>query len=386
MAKRRAFLREVWITDSGVVTGVGKNLEDTWKNLIAGKTAIREITRFPVKSYRASIGACISHLTPSGPVSLIRSVTDLLINQISNVPADSLLITATTKAGIDNLEKLKRGVAAVTNDILPSFLSATIGKQLGLGGGSLNISAACASSTIAIAQGTALISSGTVESVLVCSADVITEFVFSGFSALQILSPFPCKPFDRNRAGLSLGEGASFLMLMNANRAKRLGLSRKVSIAGFGVANDASHITAPDKNGSGLIKAISRAMKVANIENDAITGISAHGTGTIHNDLMELTAFRTVFSDRCPPIYSVKGCIGHTFGAAGGIEVALANKALLEQTIPPTVGLLHPEYGAECLVSSKPFSIRGDYILVTNSGFGGINAAIILKRGLSSEN
>jgi len=170
-------------------------------------------------------------------------------------------------------------------------------------------------------------------------------------------------------------------MLMNANRAKRLGLSRKGSIAGFGVANDASHITAPDKNGSGLIKAMSRAMKVANIENDAITGISAHGTGTIHNDLMELTAFRIVFSDRCPPIYSVKGCIGHTFGAAGGIEVALANKALLEQTIPPTVGFSDPEKGAEGLVSSKPVSIKGDYLLVTNSGFGGINAAIILKRG-----
>ena len=88
----------------------------------------------------------------------------------------------------------------------------------------------------------------------------------------------------------------------------------------------------------------------------------------------------------CPPIYSVKGCIGHTFGAAGGIEVAIGNKVLLEQMMPPTVGFVHPEKGAEGLVSSKSVPIKGDYLLVTNSGFGGINAAIILKRGLSSEN
>ena len=122
-------------------------------------------------------------------------------------------------------------------------------------------------------------------------------------------------------------------------------------------------------------------MDVAKIKKDNIAGISAHGTGTIHNDLMELAAFHSVFDEDCPPIYSVKGCIGHTFGAAGGIEIVLGNKALSEQTIPPTVGFSEPETGAEGLVSSQPLSIKGDYLLVTNSGFGGINAAIVLKRG-----
>jgi 3-oxoacyl-[acyl-carrier-protein] synthase II len=225
-----------------------------------------------------------------------------------------------------------------------------------------------------------LISSGFVESAVIISADMITEFVFSGFSALQVLSPFPCKPFDKDRAGLSLGEGASFLTLMSAERANRIGLSKKGAVAGFGMANDAVHITAPDRQGTGLIKAITRAMKVAGIEKDDVAGISAHGTGTIHNDLMELTAFHSVFSEDCPPIYSVKGCLGHTFGAAGGIEVALGNKALLEQTVPPTVGFSNPEAGSKGLVSSQPASITGDYLLVTNSGFGGINAAIIIKR------
>ena len=382
MAKRRALLREVWITDSGIITGAGENIGETWEKLFDGKTAIREIKRFPVKSYKASIGACINHLKQAGPASMIQKLLGLLVDQIDHIPVDSLLITATTRAGNDNLEKLKRGVVSKTNDILPSSLSTVIRKKISLQGRSLNISAACASSTVALAQGAALISSGIVESAAIISADVITEFVFSGFSALQILSPFPCTPFDRDRAGLSLGEGASFLTLMSANRAKRLGFTKKGSIEGFGVANDAFHITAPDRNGSGLIKAITRAIDVANIEKEDIVGISAHGTGTIHNDLMELTAFRKFFTKSCPPIYSVKGCIGHTCGAAGGIEVALGNKALLEQTLPPTVGFLNPEQGAEGLVSSHPVSIKGDYLLVTNSGFGGINAAIILKRGI----
>jgi 3-oxoacyl-[acyl-carrier-protein] synthase II len=303
-----------------------------------------------------------------------------LVDQIDNIPRDSLLITATTKSGIDNLEKMKRGIPADGNDIVPALLSRHIAQKLGLSLGSFNVSAACASSNVAIAQGAALISSGLVESAVIISADMITEFVFSGFSALQVLSPFPCKPFDKDRAGLSLGEGASFLTLMSAKRANRIGLSKKGAVAGFGMANDAVHITAPDRQGTGLIKAITRAMKVAGIEKDDVAGISAHGTGTIHNDLMELTAFHSVFSEDCPPIYSVKGCLGHAFGAAGGIEVALGNKALLEQTVPPTVGFSNPEAGAKGLVSSQPASITGDYLLVTNSGFGGINAAIIIKR------
>lgn len=382
MATRAGLVREVWITDSGVVTAAGLSLDETWQSLLTGKTAISGVTRFSAKPYRSSFGACIAQLRPSGPVSLIDRMLDFLVDHMGPVPKDSLVITATTKAGIDNLEKLKRGVPSETSAILPYAFSGMLSKKLGLTGNrSLNISAACASSTVAIAQGAALISSGAIESAVIGSADVITEFVFSGFSALQVLSPFPCKPFDKHRAGLSLGEGASFLTLMSDSLAKRLGLQEKGAVAGHGIANDATHITAPDRNGSGLIKAVTRAMDTAKIGKHAVAGISAHGTGTIHNDLMELTAFHSVFAGDCPPIYSVKGCVGHTFGAAGGIEVALANKALYEQVIPPTVGFSEPETGAEGLVSPQPKSISGEYLLVTNSGFGGINAAVILKRG-----
>lgn len=279
---------------------------------------------------------------------------------------------------------MKRGFAFDPRDILPSSIGDVVAEKMGLKGDFLNISAACTSSTVAVAQGAALIASGRVESVFICCIDMITEFVFSGFSSLQVLSPFPCKPFDRDRAGLSIGEGAAFLMLMSSERAQRLGCLPKGIVMGTGIANDAFHITAPDKNSSGLILAISKAMKSAGTKRDDIAGIGAHGTGTISNYIMELNAFHEVFGADIPPVYSVKGCIGHTFGAAGGIEIALGTKALAEHTIPPTVGFLHPEQGAEGFVSAGPVSITGDYLLTTNSGFGGVNTAIILKRGLPS--
>jgi 3-oxoacyl-[acyl-carrier-protein] synthase II len=364
-----------------VVTAAGPDLGTTWKTLMKGCTAIRTLDRFPVGGYRAGIGAVIPDLDRGGSPSLIRNLLGLLLDQITvKIPETTLLITASTKAGIDNLEKIKKKQTAMPEDLLTATLGKQAANRLGIKRRSLNISAACASSTVAVARGASLIASGIEDTVLICCLDVLTEFVYSGFSALQVLSPFPCRPFDRERAGLSIGEGAAFILLMSAERVEECGLPQLAVVAGSGISNDARHITAPDRNGGGLIRAVKEALKSAGVERGAVGGISAHGTGTLHNDLMELTAFRAVFGEKCPPLYSVKGCLGHTFGAAGGIEIALGTKILSGQVLPPTVGLVHPEQGAEGLVSSRPQDFKGPYLLTTNSGFGGINAAILLKR------
>ena len=254
---RAVSLSEVWITDAGVVTSAGNSLEATWRRIMSGKTAIGEISRFSVEAYRTRVGATIPGIEPQGPGSLVSAIIDRLLCQTGRVPADSLTIIATTKAGIDNLEKMKRGLAFDPGEILPSSVGERVAAKLGLRGGLISISAACASSTVAVAQGAAMISSGRVESVLVCCVDAVTEFIFSGFSALQALSPVPCKPFDRDRAGLSPGEGAAFLLLMNKARAEREGYSPMGIVKGFGVANDAFHVTAPDTKGTGLLRAVS---------------------------------------------------------------------------------------------------------------------------------
>ena len=129
-----------------------------------------------------------------------------------------------------------------------------------------------------------------------------------------------------------------------------------------------------------MLEAVDRALRAAGLNPDAIAAISAHGTGTVYNDLMELRAFRQVFGTRKVPMHSVKGSIGHTLGAAGGIEAILGLKALAARTIPPTVGFENPEDSASGKVSREPQMVSGDFLLTTNSGFGGVNAAIVLGR------
>jgi 3-oxoacyl-[acyl-carrier-protein] synthase II len=311
---------------------------------------------------------------------MLQDLLERLFPGLGPVPTDAALITATIKSGADNLELFCRGKSASFQDVLLSSVADIVGAKFGLTSNGICVSASCASSAIAVAHGAALIESGRTEAVLVCCGDLITEYAFAGFSSLKALSPFPCRPFDRDRKGLSLGEGAAALLLMNAARARRENRDQLGTILGWGIANDATHITAPAKSGRGLVQAVDQALRSAKRKPEEITAISAHGTGTVYNDLMEINAFRQVFGERKVPMYSIKGAIGHTMGAAGGIEIILGLKTLSTWMVPPTVGFLSPEKGAEGQVSPEPQPVSGDYLLTTNSGFGGVNAALVLGR------
>jgi 3-oxoacyl-[acyl-carrier-protein] synthase II len=381
MAKGEYRSKKVWVTDVATVTALAHDLDGLWHRIMSGETSIKPVRRFPVERYTCRIASLMEDLTRSGGQSLIHALLNSLFRKTGTVPSDAYLVTATTKAGIDNLERLRQNIPADLNDILLTSIPDIVSKKLGLEGLAINISAACASSAIAVARGAALIATGRADAVLVCCLDVVTEFVFSGFSSLGALSPVPCMPFDRERKGLSLGEGAAALMLMSRERAEHEGMPHLGTVSGWGIAGDAHHITAPARDGRGLIKAVRLALHNAMLKEEDISVISAHGTGTVYNDLMELTVFRHLLGHRNVPVYSVKGAIGHTMGAAGGIEVALGLKTLSEQVVPPTVGLSNPEDDAAGLVSTCARGMKGDYLLTTNSGFGGTNAAIILKRG-----
>ena len=370
------------VTDAAAVTALGNSQEELWQRLMAGETAIRPIRRFPVdqEHYKAKIAAHIDDLKPANNRTMLLGLLDRLLLEMGPVPPDAALITATIKSGADNLESFCRGRQADFQDVMLSSIADIAGDRLGLRSNGICISASCASSTIAVAHAAGLIKSGRARTVLVCCGDLITEYAFSGFSALKALSPFPCRPFDRDRNGLSLGEGAAALLLMDAERARREDYHRLGTILGWGIANDATHITAPAKSGRGLVQAVVQALQTAGRKAEEITAVSAHGTGTVYNDLMELNAFRRLFGERKVPMYSIKGAIGHTLGAAGGIEVIQGLKALAAGMIPPTVGYSNPEKGAEGQVSPEPQTVSGDYLLTTNSGFGGVNAALVLGR------
>jgi 3-oxoacyl-[acyl-carrier-protein] synthase II len=343
-----------------------------------------------VENYHSHVAGLIPDLDGEGG-SLLFPLLERLCEKLERsgpVPSEALLFTATTKAGIDVLERHLRGLPARCDEMLLAECARAVRARFGLNDTGVNVSAACASSTLAVARAAAAIASGRAEAALVCAADVITEFVFSGFSALHALSPTPCRPFDAGRDGLSLGDGASALLLMSRERAKREGRKPLAALTGWGAANDATHITAPARDGCGLIDATTRALARAGVTPDGIGAISAHGTGTLFNDAMELTAFSAVFGAVFggafgagqPPLFSVKGAIGHTMGAAGAIEVALCARALAEGIVPPTAGLREPDPQAAGWVSAETAKLEIPRLLTTNSGFGGINAALVLER------
>jgi 3-oxoacyl-[acyl-carrier-protein] synthase II len=373
-------LKEVVITAAAAVTGLGDTLDRTWDRLLAGECAFAPVERFDTGAYTASLAACVKNLAPAAAGSRLPALLDRLAAGFGPVPADSRLLLATTKGAVDLFDRQRGGEPLAGREILPEALLADLGRRFGVQGPGCNINAACASSTIAVARGAAAIAHGRTDAALVVCCDLVSEFVFSGFSALMALDPAGSRPFDRHRAGLTLGEGAAALLLISRERAVRENRPVLARVLGWGAANDAHHITAPSRDGCGLILAVRQALETAGLPAEGVDGISAHGTGTVYNDLMELTAFRALFGETCPPLHSVKGAIGHTLGAAGGIEVALGIRSLATGMLPPTVGLGTPESAAEGLVSAAARPFAGRVLLSTNSGFGGINGALLLGR------
>lgn len=370
----------VIITQLSVVTPLGNSVSSLWQALISGQSAIRPITRFDTQPYRSNLAAWMDLPVDNKSSSALSALLTPLLETIGPLPPKTLLITATTKGGIDILEKIQRGGSSNSSLYLPGQATQTIADDLGISGRAFNVSAACTSGSTAICQGAALIQTNMADAVLICAFDLVSEFVFSGFSSLKILSSEPCRPFDQNRDGLTLGEGAAAVLMMSPSVAQKEQRKRRGSVVGLGMTNDANHITSPSRGGEGLVRAIQKALDTADLSPEKVGAVCTHGTGTVYNDLMELKAIQQVFGPKGLPLFSAKGAMGHTLGAAGALEVCIAFKALAEQRIPPTTGCREPEKDAENMVSDGTISFDADYILSVNSGFGGINTALILSR------
>ncbi len=367
------------MVDIGVTTALGQGADTLWEALLAGRTGLTPVRRFATDGYLSRLAGCIPALDAERPTSRLEGLVRMLFGDSLAVPADTMLITASTKAGIDQLEASVRKQPASLDRILGCQVAEFVAGHLGLRGPRSNISAACASATIALALGAARIEQGEADSVLVCGMDLVSEFVFSGFSALHALSASACRPFDTDRDGLLLGEGAAYLLLMSERRCRQARRDSLGRIAGWGIASDAHHITAPARTGEGLILAIRQALDHAGLTPADIAAVNAHGTGSVYNDAMELTAFAALFHP-LPPLHSIKGAIGHTMGACGAIEAVVGLRSLADQCLPPTVGLRTPEPAGLGRVSPQVQPISGDHLLTTNSGFGGINACLVLQR------
>jgi 3-oxoacyl-[acyl-carrier-protein] synthase II len=240
------------------------------------------------------------------------------------------------------------------------------------------VSVACVSGLIALMQGAKLIQRGLVDATLVVGVDHLSAFVVAGFTALKAIDPEGCRPFDRDRCGLTPGEAGAVVVLARANLVNE----PAVKITGWGSSNDANHMTGPSRDGSGLTQAIRAALRSANLSPQDVNYVNVHGTGTPYNDAMEAAALRTVFGDACPPVSGLKGMLGHTLGAAGVVETIACVLAMQEKFLPGTPRLSNPaELMPTGLLKEPRPEKKLNNILKLNTGFGGVNGALILHHG-----
>lgn len=367
------------ITDSCVLTSYGLGVDKVWKGVLSNNSAISVNRRFSTDNLKSQYAALVSEIDCSSEKSLVMQMLESFEKQNKiQLPEDTFLILATTTGEIDLLE---RGVFNKNEtDIYNSDLNNLLDKACNLfrTEKGMLVSAACASSTSAVISAANLIRSGRKDCVLVVGCDCVSEFLCSGFSALQAIDENPAKPFDKERNGLTVGEGAGCILLMSETRALESRNKIEGYVTGWGMTNDANHMTGPSRDGSGLAAAIKKALNTASVSPSRIGSVSAHGTGTVYNDLMEMKAFRKVFNNPVPA-YSVKGALGHTMGASGLIEVVLTLETLKHHIIPPTVNLNNPIEEAAGWVKNETQLCDSEYSLSVNAGFGGVNTAILIQ-------
>lgn len=386
---------DVWVTGAGAVCAQGATLPDIWNRMVSG--------------------TC---LAPSSPARLAGNVDDPLAYPAFSAPDEAFAdgfrnsardtLTLALRAAQEALagagaladcgvclgssagnalhflrdyRELKAGRPVHTDGFADFFAcspGSALAKALGLRGPAATVGNACCSGTDAIGMGWQWIRSGLCRRVLAGGADALSIIPYIGFRRLMIYSDQPCRPFDRDRTGLNLGEGAGMLLLESAEAARERGAQPLAGLLGYGAASDAHHLTAPHPQGKGLEQAIREALRTAETAPENIGFVNVHGTSTPDNDRVEGTTIgRTLSAAR---LWASKGATGHTLGAAGGLEAALTVTALSRKTLPGSPGFAHvdPAIGLEPTRHTEEF--RGRMAVSTSLGFGGGNAALVFGR------
>jgi 3-oxoacyl-[acyl-carrier-protein] synthase II len=401
---------EAWITGIGLVTALGPDRETTWTRLLAGESGIRRLTLFDTTGYRTHIAAQVHDLalahTPAPPA--LRRHTSraslLALRAAAEALADAGLDAAAERsrpwaiafgggtAGLFEAEAYieRRLRGGVEIRALHEFLEVPqdsptdrVAERHALSGPRLTVTTACSSSTIAVGLAAQLVREGEAEVALAGGSDTLCRLTFAGFNSLRVVDPEPAKPFDRRRKGMSLGEGAAVLVVESSERARRRGARPYARVLGYGVTNDAFHMTQPEPSGTAWERTVRAALADAGVTSSDIGYINAHGTATEQNDAAECAAYARVLGSRLAevPVSSIKGALGHCLCGAGGVEAAVTALALARATLPPTAGFAEPD--PACPVDPVPGRGRAwtpTVALSASFAFGGNSAALVLGR------
>lgn len=406
--------RRVVITGLGAVTPIGNNVEDFWANVKKGTVGIGPITKFDTSEYKAHLGAEIKDFDPYNVIDkkAARRMEDF--SQYAVVAAkealddsgldmekeDPFRIGVSVGCGIGSLQcvqtnykkLMEKGPNRVAPLMIPMLISnmaaGNISIQFGLKGKNINVVTACATGNHNIGEGFRSIQYGEADVMLAGGAEgAITEIGLAGFTGLNALttSEDPARasiPFDVDRSGFVMGEGAGIIVLEELEHAKKRGAHIYAEVIGYGATSDAHHLTAPIEDGSGDAKAIEYAIKDAGIQPEEVDYINAHGTSTHMNDAFETKAIKRAMGDaayKCK-ISSTKSMVGHLLGAAGGVEAIACVKSIEEGYVHKNAGLQKkdPECDLDCVQEGIEMDVN---VALSNSlGFGGHNAVLVFRK------
>lgn len=373
-------MSEVYVGAKSVLCPLGNTPSMVYEAMLKGETGLRSVEKPFGIDTTSHIGLIKDDLIPQEHLDSLR-LTNMLAacyeRSISKLRFDTfqdrggLVIICTTKGNIDKIGKPEDPRLSLTR------LSKFMQQIFDLGNEPMIISNACISGVLGIITAARLIRAEKYDHVMVLGGDIVSEFTLSGFAALHALTDGVCKPYDKNRKGINLGEAAAGLVLTNDETIFKGSFDQYISGAS---ANDANHISGPSRTGEGLHRSIERTLNPAGIAPEQIGYLSAHGTGTSFNDEMESIAFdRSGLSN--VPVNSMKGYFGHTLGAAGVIETMLGLEGMKRKQLVSTLGFEEMGVSKPMNIIEHTTSPTSPYFLKTASGFGGCNAAALFKVG-----
>lgn len=406
--------RRVVITGLGAITPIGKDVEETWDGIINKQCGIDEITLFDSTTFKTKLAAEVKgfnpleHFDPKQAKRLDRSSQFALVAareafkdsgitpENTNLDRVGIYVSSGI-AGLNTIqEQCEINYVKGHNRVSPMFIPMSIANMpagniaidLGLRGESMSIVTACASSTHSIGEAFKTIKYGSEDAILAGGTESsICSVGIAGFENMKALSNSEDRlrasiPFDKQRNGFVMGEGAAILVLEELEHAQKRGAKIYAEVIGFGATSDAYHITSPAPDGQGATKAMKRAIEDAKISANDIDYINAHGTSTHLNDLTETLAIKQVFGDETKiMVSSTKGNTGHLLGAAGSLEAIICVKAIQNSLVPPTIN--YKEKDDECnldIVPNEPRKADINIVMSNSLGFGGHNSSLILKK------
>lgn len=394
----------VAITGMGIISSIGNTVEENFQSLIDKKPGISRIKKIDtIHRDEMKVGEIgfsndelihILNLPESNNYSRTALLAEIAAKEAvknSNIKDINKyktgLISATSVGGMDMTEQFYYSYHEEEKDRkyidAHSLGDATskVAKRLGITEFVTTISTACSSGTNAIMLGARLIKSGKLDRVIVGGADCLSKFTINGFKTLMILSKTDCKPFDKNRTGLNLGEAAAFLVLESDEVVEKENKKVLAYVSGYANANDAFHQTASSEDGEGATLAMQKALKVANLSPKDIGYINAHGTATPNNDSSESKAILRVFDNDIPSFSSTKGFTGHTLAAAGAIEAVYSVLALQNELVLPNLNFETPMEDTGLIPETEVIRKKIKHVLSNSFGFGGNCSTLIFSKG-----